>query len=254
MATRNSSSSGVTPKGPGNKLKGHLYTGKVSKEGRAVVVTVELLGSGKGMSRAERPIIMVDQDAIVSVVGRLHDEGWLLAVGEHDRGQPDLTLLPADDGDPLPAGDAEFLQKHGGVSDNRVALFQSRLETSLMASSAIHETETAAQVATRLGKSRSRVLHRISEGAMYAFPSRGKGNERRIPTWQFDDGKVVPHLGEVLAALPEDFSPLEMRAFFMNARVDEPGIDEPVTVREWLLSGADPTQIVELAHAQGEVL
>jgi hypothetical protein len=251
MATRNSSS-GVTPKGLGNKLKGQLYTGKVSKEGRAVVVKVELLSSGKGMSRAERPIIMVDQDAIVSVVGRLHDEGWLPAVGEHD--QPGLSLLPADDGDPLPAGDAEFLQKHGGVSDNRMALFQSRLETSLMQSTAIHETETAAQVAIRLGKSRSRVLHRISEGAMYAFPSRGKGNERRIPTWQFDDGKVVPHLGEVLAALPEDFSPLEIRAFFMNARVDEPGIDEPVTVREWLLSGADPSPIVELAHAQGEVL
>ncbi len=186
--------------------------------------------------------VKVDERIIVGALERLVDEGLLVAGTQRP--------LP----DALPEGDAEFLAKHGGVTDNREALMTARVEDALRTQTLHEQTVSVAEVAAILKLSQSRVRHRIKDGSLYAFPAPGRGTARRLPAWQFEGNEPIPHLGEVLAALPDDFSPIEVRNFILNARIDQPNGDGDAPLLDWLRAGGDVGPVLEVARTQAEVL
>ena len=186
--------------------------------------------------------VKVDERIIVGALQRLVDEGVLVA----DTKSP----LP----DALPSGDAEFLEAHSGVTDNREALMTARVEDALRTQTLHEQTVSVAEAAALLKLSPSRVRHRIKEGSLYAFPAKGRGTSRRLPKWQFENNEPIPHLGEVLGALPDDYSPIEVRNFILNARIDQPNGEGDATLLEWLRAGGDVEPVLEAARTQAEVL
>ena len=154
----------------------------------------------------------------------------------------------------LSADEVSFLEEHSGAKPNDLALVEARILNAIEESVDHGEAMTVREAASLLGVSESRVRHRLSEGTLYAYKSDGRGVERKLPHWQFRHNDAIPHLGEVLNALPEDFTPLDAKAFFMNARVDHPTRDETFSVREWLTNGGDPGEAIALAHEQRYVI
>ena len=184
--------------------------------------------------------VEVDERLIVDALEVLRDQGWLASKGRSAN-------------EPLPRSDAMFLDAHGGVKDNRGALLQERVASRLRQQRLVEDSLTVDQVAELLGVSTSRVRHRIGDGSLYAYSAGGRGIARRIPEWQFEDGHAIPHLAEVLAALPEDFTPVEVRDFAFNAHIEHPTRDTQVPLLQWLRDGGDHAPAAELAAAQGQV-
>jgi hypothetical protein len=184
--------------------------------------------------------VQVDERVVVEALAELHSQGWLQA-GDDTAAEP------------LSGSDIEFLDTHGGVRDNRAALMKARISAAVRAASVFDETLTVDQAAELLDVSPSRVRHRISDGTLYSYPGEGRGVARRLPSWQFLDGEPIPHLAEVLDALPEDFTPVEVRDFVLNAQVEHPARGITVDLAGWLVDGGDPAPAIELAAAQAEV-
>lgn len=150
---------------------------------------------------------------------------------------------------------AEFFDAHSGVTpglmegaDEAARWNTARLlaDTALLTKGALSTDE----VAERLGISTSSVRHRKRDGSLYALPAEGG---LRFPRWQFEktDGswRVVPHLKQVLAALPDGLHPLMVSEFFTFPRHWLTINDEPVSVRDWLLSDGDLSPVLAGAEA-----
>lgn len=104
---------------------------------------------------------------------------------------------------------------------------------------------TIDEAATRLGIDRTRVHHRLRHGDLYAFPL---GRQRRLPVWQLtDDGRALPGLAPVLAALPKGLHPSSVAGFFTTP---DPDLDD-LTAARWLASGGDVGAVVARAAGLG---
>ncbi|MFC4003077.1 DNA-binding protein [Prauserella oleivorans] len=107
---------------------------------------------------------------------------------------------------------------------------------------------TVGEAARRLGVDDSRVRHRLKERRLTGWKDQGGW---RLPAWQFTATGVLPGLDAVLRAVPDD-QPALVVAGFMSTPQDDLRIDDaPVTPREWLLAGGDPTPVAELASTLG---
>jgi len=71
-----------------------------------------------------------------------------------------------------------------------------------------------------------------------------------LPRFQFERAKVIPGLREVLGALPGGLNPLDVAEWFLSPNPDlEVEDDEnPLSPRDWLLSGAPVEAVVTLAR------
>jgi hypothetical protein len=179
----------------------------------------------------------VDETVIVAALETLRLQGWLTDAA------PGLT-----------AAEIDYLEQHGGVSDDRAALAKSRITSALREAAVEQETMTVEQAAELMHISASRVRHRIKEGSVYAYPSSGRGAKRRIPSWQFYGTEPTPHLADVLSALPERFRPSDIRAFVTNAEVDDPHNGVSVPLLDWLRDGGDPEIARALAQAEARLI
>jgi hypothetical protein len=174
---------------------------------------------------------------VVDALEELRVQGW-------------LTGAPP----PLAEAETSFITARGGVRDNREALVRARVASRVRAETVDRENMTVDQAAELMGVSASRVRHRLGEGSIYTYPSTGRGVARRIPYWQFHDHAPIPHLASVLAGLPGDYRPTEVRDFVLNAEVDDPVRDAAVPLLEWLRDGGEPEPAWELAAAQHYVI
>lgn len=179
----------------------------------------------------------VDETLVVDALEELRAQGWLREA------PPPLTDV-----------ETSFLEMHGGVRDNREALVRARVTSRVRGESFERENMTVDQAAELMDVSASRVRHRIGDGSIYAYASTGRGVARRIPYWQFHDREPIPHLASVLAELPDDYRPSEIRTFVLNAEVDDPIRDAAVPLLDWLRDGGDPEPARELATAQQYVI
>lgn len=179
----------------------------------------------------------LDETRIVDALENLRAQGWL------------SDALPG-----LTATEIDYLEQHGGVTDDREALVRSRVAAAVREDTVERESMTVEQAAELMQISASRVRHRIKEGSVYAYPSSGRGVGRRVPYWQFHGPEPVPHLAAVLNALPERFRSSDIRAFALNAEVDDP--DNGVTVRllDWLRDGGDPEIASALAESEARLI
>jgi hypothetical protein len=177
----------------------------------------------------------VDERVVVAALVELRDQGWLSAA------EPALT-----------PDESAFLDAHGGVSDNRQALVKARVAARVRSGTLARENLRVEEVAELLQISASRVRHRLRDGTIYSYPSRGRGVPRTIPSWQFDDRTAIPHLAQVLDSLPRDFTSAEIRDFALNAEIDHPVNDATVPLLDWLRDGRDPAPAIELAQTQAQ--
>ncbi len=106
-------------------------------------------------------------------------------------------------------------------------------------------TKEAAQV---LEVGESRVRQRLREGTLYGVKA---GRENRLPAFQFEAGKEVPGIAQVLKHVDRSLHPVAVLNWFMLPNPDL-FLDEEetgsVSPRHWLLSGGDPEVLVRLAE------
>ena len=102
----------------------------------------------------------------------------------------------------------------------------------------VEKSLTVKAAAKLLGVDESRIRQRLTrDRSLYGFQWEG---EWRIPPFQFtDSGEPLPHLKEVVRALPEGLHPLAAHRWFMLPSVDlyVDEWDRAVSPREWLLLG-----------------
>ena len=149
----------------------------------------------------------------------------------------------------LSESEEAFLDAHSGVVPSPKALEDFRIQNAIAEEREEASSLTVAEAAQMLDVGDSRVRHRIAEGSLYALPTRGRGISRRLPSWQFVDSEPIPHLSDVVSALPDEFGPFDIKAFFTRAAVDNHTGGNTVGVIEWLVSGGDPEEVLSLANS-----
>jgi excisionase family DNA binding protein len=94
----------------------------------------------------------------------------------------------------------------------------------------------------------SRIRQRLGEGTLYGVKA---GRENRLPAFQFEAGKEVPGIAQVLKHVDRSLHPVAVLNWFMLPNPDL-FLDEEetgsVSPRHWLLSGGDPEVLVRLAE------
>lgn len=107
---------------------------------------------------------------------------------------------------------------------------------------------TTREAADLLGVSEGRVRQRLKEGTLYGLKA---GRENRLPAFQFEGGREVRGIGEVLRSLDRSVHPVALLGWFTLPNPDlylDVEEERAVSPREWLLSGGDPGVLVPLAE------
>jgi hypothetical protein len=147
---------------------------------------------------------------------------------------------------PLTAGEIATLEAHSGVRPRPRDEGQAVAATAAVATDLVARSATVADVAARAGVSASRVRHWIAERRIVALRV---GGRNLLPDWQFGaDGRPLPHLAEILLALPEDLHPLSLAGFFSTPQPELAVEGRALDAAEWLSAGGDPSAVVALAE------
>lgn len=164
----------------------------------------------------------------------------------------DLSRVADPGAAPLSTAESAFLRTHAGLAAGEVldadpaALVQDarRAEVARM-TGLLADSVGIAEAALLLGVDRSRISQRLSAGSLWSFRL---GRGRRLPHWQFTvDGRSLPGLDTVVAAIPAELAP-ESLAGFMNTAQPEL---EGRTPAAHLAGGGDPHPVAELVTGLG---
>jgi hypothetical protein len=106
---------------------------------------------------------------------------------------------------------------------------------------------TTSEAAKYLKVDASRIRQRLRERSLYGIDYDGA---RRLPRFQFEREQVIPGVREILAALPPGLNPLDVAEWFLspNADLEVDAQENPLSPREWLLSGKPVEAVVALAR------
>lgn len=153
--------------------------------------------------------------------------------------------------DDLTDSERRFLIEHGGLTAADLtpeALGEAASVAERAIAASIAEVRagalTVSEVASLLGQARAAVLQAAASGDMYAVLGEPPATEPLLPRWQFHEGRVIPHLREVIAALPADEHPLLVQSFMTTWNEDYLDGWPPAA---WLLAGRDPGAVVQYA-------
>lgn len=146
---------------------------------------------------------------------------------------------------PLSGSAADYLSRNGGVTPDPGSVARVGLRTTQDWVRIVSTSHTPAQVARMLGRDPSRVRHLIADSGLYAI---AVGRNRLLPQWQFEDGRPLPGLREVLAALPATLHPLEVEGWMTSPSAELELRETPVPPRVWLAAGGDVQAAVALAR------
>lgn len=154
-----------------------------------------------------------------------------------------------DSTDTLTGPERDFLLEHGGVRPDAfdsASLAEARQRIAFAAETAdqaaTRDGYTTSEVAHLLGAATANVRRHLGKGDLYASGLR-RDREHVFPRWQFHDGKPLPHLREVVAALPADMHPLDVATFMAAPREELGGR----TVTQWLAGGGAAEAAIRLA-------
>lgn len=145
----------------------------------------------------------------------------------------------------LTRAESAFLDAHGGLPPPGPDRSAQARTLATVALEAIRGLSTR-EVADLLGVDESRVRHMVSEGRLYRLPTKVR-RAHAFPDWQFADGRVLPHLHRVLHAVDSRLIPIEVRQFMLRPHDVLEVEGEPVSTRDWLLSGGSANPVVALA-------
>lgn len=106
------------------------------------------------------------------------------------------------------------------------------------------------EAADFLGIGTRQLRRRAQRGGLSFFPV---GNRRRYPAWQFDERLgLLPHLNDVIAAIPSTWTPQMTNAFMTTLEAGLQIQGENITPRTWLAIGLDPVAVVEMIRNDDE--
>lgn len=154
-----------------------------------------------------------------------------------------------DSTDTLTDSERDFLIHHGGVAPDAFdasRLAEARQRIALAAAKADAEAAhgyTTREVAQVLGTAAANVRRGVARGELFVG-GRRRNREHVFPAWQFNDGRALPHLREVVAALPDDMHPLDVQTFMTTPR--EALRDR--TPVNWLAGGGSPEPVLKAAE------
>ena len=173
-----------------------------------------------------------------------------------------LARLLDDSGSPhnnsLPAAERAALLTDGSLSPDDLARAEADVADGVfdttVASAYVGVTSrsfSTEHVAHALGVTPSAVRHRLAKGTLWAFKV---GSGHRFPLWQFwpadydpaetprADGfaslRILPHLAEILRAIPADATSVELEGLMVTPR-DDLGSRVPAMIPAWLASGGE---------------
>lgn len=136
-------------------------------------------------------------------------------------------------------------RRHG--SKDPIARYTVRYTEMLATSKSVKEA------AGLLGVDPSRVRQRLGKRSLYGMK---EGSKWRLPVFQFHNGKLVPGIEKVFAALHSSLNPVSVFSWFMAENPDleasakeNSGLIQRFSPRDWLLMGNSPDKVVELAEA-----
>lgn len=194
-------------------------------------------------------VLALEGGAITSAVSEAALRSFLRAV-EHSGADIELVLdsvasalEQAPKGGALTQGEADFVEKFGGLSDSGGERF-----SELIAAQAAKDARAflgTEEVASLLGISDSRVRHRRLAGDIIAYRS---GRDLRFPRWQFaPTGKgtqMLPHATQVAKAA-ESMHPAELAGRMTTPQRSLILNGNPVTPAQWLAEGGPIEHAVE---------
>lgn len=149
--------------------------------------------------------------------------------------------------DELTDDERAFLIEHGGLTAEDLTpealaealAFAARSKAAVIAMVRA-DALSLSQIAAILDQPPAVVLQSVTAGTVYTVAGETADDEPVFPRRQVTEGKVLPYLREVLAALPDDEHPLSIQAFMTTARGELDG-RSPVS---WLTGGQDPTPVI----------
>ena len=169
-------------------------------------------------------------------------------------GEPALELTEAEREVLIDGGVRLDAEPEGDPLAATTAQFAALVSTSL----------TTKEAAARLGMPESRIRRMIARRTLYSVLL---DNRRHIPAFQFAQqggpmgrarpspaaakGALVPNIGKVNAALPEDLHPVEVQAWYTQPHTDlflGDDVDARVSPLNWLRSGGDVHRVAQLAQ------
>jgi len=148
----------------------------------------------------------------------------------------------------LPAAEMEALRSAGAFKDTPIGVDNDPLIKSQAEYMALlEESLSAAEVAKLLRVDVSRVRQRVRERSLVGIDHEGSW---RLPRFQFERRFVIPGLAQILTVLPPDLFVLDLVDWFSlpNADLELDADAEPLSPRQWLLSGRPVETVVLLAR------
>ncbi len=99
--------------------------------------------------------------------------------------------------------------------------------------------------ASRLGLTDARIRQRIRERSLLAVRH---GRTWKLPAVQFTDDGLVPGIDQVIAAMPEDISPVAALGFLTTPQPELARAGHALSPRNWLCETGDPLPVLRLAR------
>lgn len=151
--------------------------------------------------------------------------------------------LSSDERNVLRAGGADLEIRGLNPAVARSRLYELVRESRRLIDEA-YDTKAASK---RLGMSEAALKRDIS-----CFPPRLHGiqladNRLVLPSWQFTESGIVPHL-EALLSFVSSLSPLALSRFMLTPHQDLEEEDQRISPREWLVRGHTPTPVLDLVN------
>ena len=164
----------------------------------------------------------------------------------------DLSRVTDPAAAPLSGAEVAFLREHAGPAagevldtDPAVLLQDARRAELGRITELVAGSLGIAEAALLLGVDRSRVSQRLSAGSLWSFRL---GRGRRLPRWQFTpDGRSLPGLDVVVAAIPAELSPGSVAGFMSTP---QPELEGRTPIAH-LAGGGEPATVAELVAGLG---
>lgn len=164
----------------------------------------------------------------------------------------EVMAVLADAAEPSPvltAQDRAFLVEHAGLTKEDLSsqsLQAADVEIAANRSAAARDVQAESfntqQVAQMLKMAPANVRRAVLEGSLYSVKT-SPGGHHWFPHWQFTHERMLPGLRDVVAALPDNYHPVEVESFMTEGS----DVLRGMTPAEWLSSGGDVATVVALA-------
>ncbi len=103
---------------------------------------------------------------------------------------------------------------------------------------------TTAEAAGMIGVQESRVRQRLANRTLYGFKHE---DAWRVPRFQFYDDRLVPGVATVFPRLADTITPVAVETWFTIPTMELVLDGQPMSPRDWLIAGGDPTVVGRLA-------